>query len=78
MNYYVSCTTVCPFAIKEECQKLHCEGIQKGSMIHLWFSTKEALTNHREKYCTQIKGYSSCPIFQAINKQYEENKDECK
>ena len=76
MNQYVSCTTVCPFAIKEEHQKLHCEGFQKGTIIHTWFKTKELLNAHRKSFCSQIKGYPSCPIYQASCKQYEVNEDE--
>ena len=68
MNHYVSCTTVCPFAIKEEHQKLHCEGIQKGSVIHLWFNTKEALTEHRKKFPIQLSGgmQQRCAVARAL------------
>jgi hypothetical protein len=73
---YMDKAVVCPFYILEEKQKIRCEGYCEGTSFHIRFDGKEKKKLHKQKYCKDMKGYENCPLYPAINEQYEEDEDE--
>lgn len=62
---------VCPFYQKEERTKIHCEGIDKNTLIQLYFINKEFKMLHEKRYCMDLNNYTKCPLYTIIAKQYE-------
>ena len=74
MKHYVSSEAVCPFYTQEQPLRIHCEGINAGSSIQVIFVNERFKTIHRKYYCSKHVNYEKCPLYEAINKQYQENK----
>lgn len=74
MKHYVSAEAVCPFYTQEQPLKIHCEGISQGSSIQVSFADKGKKIRHRKHFCSQHSHYEKCPLYEAIAKQYEEDK----
>ena len=70
MQGYVSKEVVCPFYKQEEGLKLRCEGFCNSCSLQISFTRKELLQLHKERHCNSFKGYPKCPLFPAINRQY--------
>lgn len=77
MQNYVSKEVMCPFYKQEELgkgqkpTKIRCEGFCKTCSLQISFGRREQLIMHKERYCNSIEGYTECPLFSVINKQYE-------
>ena len=63
MKHYVSTEVKCPFYCHEAACEMHCLGFSAGMNIHICFGSKERKTAHKAKYCCDIRGYLSCPIY---------------
>ena len=68
---YVDKDIVCPFYQKVERTKIHCEGIDEKTLIHLWFINKEYQKLHEVRYCMNLTNYKNCPLYTIIARQYE-------
>lgn len=75
MKNYSDKSVVCPFYSQEENLKLHCEGYNRGTRLHLCFDCKERMKAHKKKFCHSISGYESCPLNPVIMAQYKEDDD---
>jgi hypothetical protein len=73
MQNYVSKEVVCPFYKQEQATKLKCEGFSKSCSLQTSFCNRARLLIHKECYCNNIKGYTRCPLYPAIYRQYEED-----
>ena len=70
---------VCPFYSREEsvrAVKIHCEGIKKGTHLHLCFDNKELKKQHKKAHCKNETDYKKCPLYSVISKQFREVGDE--
>lgn len=77
MKNYVDSSTVCPFYSQEKELKIHCEGYCRGTRLHICFDSRERKKAHKKKYCNDLYGYESCPLYPVIIKQYKkEGEDE--
>lgn len=66
---------LCPFyqRTEKERHRITCEGIMSGSRLALVFLSADAKrVRHLESYC--CRDYMKCPLYEAIYKQYEEDK----
>ena len=66
----VSVNAICPFNRSEERQKVYCEGVQKGSAIHLAFGDTKDLKRYMEDNCCDH--FKHCLIAKALMEKYEE------
>lgn len=73
MKYYQSTVIVCPFYNQETALKIYCDGISSHCSTQVSFDFKFHKEAHERQFCKELHLYTSCPIYQAINKQYEEN-----
>lgn len=76
MKHYQSSVIVCPFYNQETALKIYCDGINTHCSTQVSFVEKLHKESHEKQFCKELHKYNSCPIYQAINKQYEENEDE--
>lgn len=73
MQKYVSKYVVCPFYHKEDGVKILCEGFcEATTSLQSTFRCREDLRLHKKKYCEAMNGFKKCPLYPAINRQYEE------
>lgn len=70
MRHYQSKYVVCPFYSCEEDVKLHCEGVEPRTSIHLTFRSPAELLEYRKKYCEE--GYGGCRLAKMLYEKYEE------
>lgn len=76
MKHYEDYHVVCPFYRHEEQQKIFCDGFTEGTRIRTWFRSNELKSIHKKNFCVKVDNYVNCPLYPAISKQYEEEKDE--
>ena len=75
-SFYVDQYVACPFYSREESsvsRKIHCEGYQDGTHIHMCFDSKDLKRQHKKEFCKNR--YQSCPIYPIIEKKYKEDSD---
>ena len=72
MRKYNSKEVICPFYHGEEGLKLHCEGFCPSCTLQISFTQRSILRMHKQTHCNSFKGYPQCPLYPAINGQYEE------
>lgn len=65
--------TLCPFYISEDCKRISCEGVCKGSTVRLLFTAGKKKQQYKQKYCNM--DYVSCPICKMLYKKYEKNNE---
>ncbi len=65
LKAYQSSNAVCPFYIKEDGEKIFCEGIQRGNRIQMAFTDQRLRGEFRQKYCCSF-GYKDCPIAKML------------
>ena len=63
----------CPFYVRAEPMKVCCEGYCKGTRFHTVFEKKELKVKHKKKYCDDLYGCTTCPLYNVIYKQYRED-----
>ena len=63
---------VCPFYKYEKDGKLYCEGIYKNCCICQSFPSNVSKMTHKVKYCMDLAGYPTCPLYKAGNEKYGE------
>lgn len=65
----VSVYVKCPYYRREERQKICCEGVGKGSYIHLVFDSAQRTKDYEKCFC---KGdYNQCPLAKMLNRRYD-------
>lgn len=59
----------CPYYKGEEKQEIVCEGVQKGTAIHLTHDTTTNLKDYKNRFC---KGcYNRCLIAEMLNGKWD-------
>ena len=61
----------CPYYTGEERQKIFCEGVQEGTVIHLAFDTSSNLKDYKDMRCKRC--YNKCPIADMNNRKWGYN-----
>lgn len=61
----------CPYYKGEESQVLFCEGVQRGTAIHLAFDENENLKGYKNSFCKRC--YNRCLIAEMLNRKYDYN-----
>ena len=68
MKHKQDAYATCPFYKGEARQMLFCEGVQKGSSIHVAFDSTENLKTYKNRFC---KGcYNQCIVAGALNRKW--------
>lgn len=68
MKNMVDAVVKCPYYKFEERQKIFCEGVQKGTALHLAFDTPANLKDYKKRFC---KGcYNQCLIAGMLNRKW--------
>lgn len=70
MRHYQSKYVVCPFYSCEEDVKLHCEGVEPRTSIHLTFRSPAELLEYRKRYC-ETK-YGECRLAKMLYDKYNQ------
>ena len=70
MSNYIAKDVRCPYYIKEDGAKIHCESGEEGITMHLVFVSPGLRLNYQRDVC--CRDYSICPIAQINNKRWEE------
>lgn len=71
MKHYESPKVLCPFYISESGNRILCEGIEKGSTIHMTFDVPKHRDEYRQEHCCSY--YMKCIWAQMLNeKKYKE------
>jgi hypothetical protein len=60
---------VCPYYKKNEKQKIHCEGVENDTALHIAFSTPQKLQDYRKQYCRRC--WKECLIAEMLNRRWE-------
>jgi hypothetical protein len=68
-NKYDSPSVFCPFYKGEslKASKIFCEGIQKGTSLHLAFESSAKMRAYRDKYCNNKDCYLKCMIADMLD-----------
>ena len=69
-------SAVCPFFQAATTVGLTCEGFDKVTSMRLRFDSKESMKAHTWRFCTSMNGYTNCPLYPVIMKQYKEDDDD--
>jgi hypothetical protein len=68
MKRYCSAYALCPFYSCEDNQKIYCEGVEKGSSIHLAFGDSKNATAYKIKHCNC--SYQNCMVYKMLMTKY--------
>lgn len=66
---YETLDVLCPFYVREERHKVHCEGIEDGMGTYLTFENKEWKGLYKERYC--CNRYKTCRLYKMLEATYE-------
>lgn len=66
---YMSVEVLCPFYLREEKQKVLCEGVEDGMGTHLTFETPEWKRLYKDRYC--CNNYKTCRVYKMLEEKYE-------
>lgn len=69
MGKQIDAYVVCPFYKRNESQMIICEGVKKGTTVHLAFSDSTELKSYKKEYCKCR--YQDCLITKMLNRKYE-------
>lgn len=58
----------CPYYKDEERQKIRCEGVEKGTALHLAFSSPQQLKDYRQRHCRSC--WKDCLIAGMLNRKW--------
>lgn len=64
-------SVVCPYYKQEDRWRIYCEGFSPYCFLQTTFVNHEELEFHKQIYCNCHDGYPLCPLYPAINDQYE-------
>ena len=70
MRHKQSKSVLCPFYSCEEDVKLHCEGVEPRTSIHLTFRSPAELAEYRKRKCEAT--YKECRLAKMLYAKYEE------
>lgn len=70
MRHPQSKSVLCPFYSCEEDVKIHCEGVEPRTSIHLTFRSPTELIVYRQKYCD--KDFGGCRLAKMLYKKYNQ------
>lgn len=71
MSSYMAKNVKCPYYGKEDDVKIHCDGVEEGTFIHLVFASPSMRRNYQLDVCCD--DYESCPIAEAHRRKWEED-----
>lgn len=66
MKHRVSAKAICPYYLHEDTQVVYCEGIQRGSVLHLAFANRTYAKEYKESRCQ--RDWKKCPMAQMLTK----------
>lgn len=61
--------TICDVYKHEDSQVIYCDGICKGTVVHLAFSDRGIALDYKKKYCRG--DYMSCPLHNIVRDEIE-------
>ena len=67
-KHYVSSKAICPFYKHESTQVIYCEGIQKGTVLHMAFANASECLIYKKQYCRC--NHTQCPVSILLNNKY--------
>lgn len=70
MSNYIAKDVRCPYYIKEDGTKIHCEGVEDETYIHLVFKSPSIRRDYQLDVC--CNDYNFCPIAKINNKKWED------
>lgn len=70
MSNYMAKNVRCPYYVKEDGAKIHCEGVEEGTYIHLVFASPGMRRNYQTDVCCDE--FDTCPIAEMNNKKWED------
>lgn len=73
MRHYQSKYVECPFYSCEEDVKLHCEGVEPRTSIHLTFRSPAELLEYRKRYCESA--YGRCRLAKMLYEKYNQGEE---
>ncbi len=68
MRHRVSCYVRCPYYRCEENQKIFCEGLRKGTSLHLVFGDHQELKAYKDQFCKA--DWNGCLLALMQNRRY--------
>lgn len=68
MSSYMAKDVRCPYYSKEEGVKIHCEGVEDGTYIHLVFASPDIRRDYQLKKC--CSDYNNCLIAAMNNRKW--------
>lgn len=71
MKKFESLKAKCPFYLGEHHQQIYCEGIKKGTTIHVAFGSATKYREHKDSFCCAFDNYKNCLIAKALNSKYD-------
>lgn len=69
MSRWTDVLIECPYYKWEERQKIVCEGVQKGTAIHLTHDTTTNLKDYKNRFCK--KDYNRCLLADMHNRKWD-------
>lgn len=70
MSSYMAKDVKCPYYLKEEGVKIHCEGVEDNTYIHLVFASAKIRRDYQLNKC--CNNYNRCLIAAMNNRKWEE------
>ena len=71
MSNYMAKNVKCPYYVKEDGAKIHCEGVEEGTYIHQVFASPDMRRNYQTDICCDE--YDTCPIAKMNDLKWEED-----
>ncbi len=78
MSDYESSQAKCPFYLDGDpkyskgIHQIRCEGIVRDSTVNLVFKSKKAEQAHRSRFCYELTGCATCPVYQMLDQKYKD------
>lgn len=69
--HHLAKSVQCPFYLNAKNYSIQCEGYCGGTHFRISFDGKARMDSHTKRFCNNINGYSYCPLYPVIMKQYE-------
>ena len=60
----------CPFYIRNESNRICCEGLKERTTINFVFEDSKKLKIYMDTYCNSIYNYKNCMICYMLNRKY--------